>query len=388
MTEPALIPIVAALIPALPDGLQSYVAPAIMLAIGLLLFALAPRILGPVEPAARRLIQTNILRLVISVFILLQVTDLILHKALADRYNGMLLKSAATLLVIYGGMILFNGASRLLDQRFGQTRTLDGKAVAVTSYHSRMASLIMVVALSILSMLTIIEIWGMKSLIQSTGLIGIVAAFFVLTNTVWFPDIYHGLALLGSAMAEEGDTIRIGNGPSIYIVNRLTPFYALLLNVDTNERVILRNSRLFDGSLENLTKRAAIEGLRRQIDLKLSYPAGEADVAVRKRLFSQVDKAVIAASDRMQNDPEMFTNAKVPLYWVLSESGDYALRFTVFFNIAPLPETKQTRKIRKYLRKAPASVTRLLYEEFTARGLHLVTPALIEISQTPPEPAD
>jgi hypothetical protein len=90
----------------------------------------------------------------------------------------------------------------------------------------------------------------------------------------------------------------------------------------------------------------------------------------------------------MQNDPEMFTNTNVPLYWVLSESGDYALRFTVYFNIAPLPETKLTKKIRQYLRKAPASVTRLLYEEFTERGLHLATPTLIEISQLSAEPVD
>ena len=86
---------------------------------------------------------------------------------------------------------------RILDAKFGVTRQIDGKMVAVPSYHSRMASVVLLGAMLIILSYVLIEIWGLNSLLEKTGFIGIIAAFFVLTSAIWLPDLFHGVVLLG-----------------------------------------------------------------------------------------------------------------------------------------------------------------------------------------------
>lgn len=360
----------------------AYRAPLISLAFGLLLFALAPKLVGLSRGADQARTQSVILRGVLVAFMGLQIVDIVLHQTLADDYDRLLLKASISLALVYALIVVFNIFARLLQMKFGKTREIDGKTTAVASYHSRMATVILVVLMGLFAVLAAIEIWDMASLIEKTGFIGIIAAFVVLTNAVWFPDLYFGMTLLGSSMAEEGDTIQLDEEKPLYIINRLTPFYALLLNVDTNERVILRNSRLFDGPIENLSKRASIDGLRRRVDLKISYPKDESSDDMHAKLFARLDKAVSAAFERVSGQQDSRINANVPFAWLMAEAGNDALRFSVFYNLAPLPETKLTKVVRSFMRQTPAAVTQALYQECSARGLHLATPGLVKLSGT------
>ncbi len=364
----------------IPEGLQIYVLPSLMVLLGALLFQFAPKLLGPVAGPERKALQTTILRAVIVIFIGFQIADLALHQALEGNYGRTLVRASGTLAMIYLMLVAFNLLAQWLDRKFGRSKSIDGKVVSMASYHSRMATLILVVVMSILVIYGIITIWQMDGLTARTGFVGVVAAFFILTNMVWFPDIYFGLTLLGSSMADEGDTVRLKDEDRLFIINRLTPIYAFLLNVDTNERVILRNSNLLDGALENLTKRAGIEGLRRHFELNLTYPATERDSESRAALFARLDKAVDATTARLADIPDLQINQNVPLTWLLTATGNDALQFSVYFHMAPLPETKLTKKIRDHMRRSPAILLRVLYEECADRGLHLATPRLFQLT--------
>ncbi len=93
----------------------------------------------------RQALQTLILRSVIVVFMALQVADLALHHTLEDTYDRVLIKLGGTLLLTYCAMVIFNLAAQWLDQKFGRSKTIDGTVVLMASYHSRMATLMLVI---------------------------------------------------------------------------------------------------------------------------------------------------------------------------------------------------------------------------------------------------
>ncbi len=323
--------------------------------------------------------QVVILRIVLIAFLALQVADIILHETLTAYYDRLLLRSSLSIFAILATLIVFNVTARAFDAKLGRKRRIDGEDVAVASYHSRMASgLFLAVLIAVLTYI-LIEIWGFESLLEKTGFIGIVAALVVLTSTIWLPDIFYGLVLLGSSMTDEGDTIRLPESDNLYIINRLTPFYAILLDIDTNHRVIMRNSVLIRSRIENLSKRASIDGIRRQIDFKLGYPPLDRTAAPAGALLEKVDRLVASAWQRALDDPDTHINENEPFQWSLVEAGDNALRFAVFYHLAPLPDTKLTQKVRAHVRLSAHHIVRLIYEEASSRGLELATPALISM---------
>lgn len=362
-----------------PDGLEPYAIPAVSLILASLLFIAAPKILAWRSQGENHVIQVNVLRAVILAFVALQIADLVLNRALADDYDRLMYKAGGTLIVTFGAIVSFNLLSRILNRKLGFVKVMDGQTYSVASYQSWLSNLILGAVLFVFALLAVIQIWEFTSLTERTGLIGIIAAFIILTSSVWFPDVFHGILMQRSQMAEEGDTIIIADDDSLYIVHRLTPFYCLLLNINTNARVVVKNSNMLKGPIENLTKRAAVDGLRRSVELKLSYPAGNNTDTDQRRhsVFSDFDKAVSAAFERLEEQPELQINNNKPFSWLLSDTGDYALHFCVYFHLKPVPVTKLTQKIRDHLNRTPAGVVRLLYEEFEARDLHLATPILI-----------
>ena len=348
-------------------------------AAGILLFVAAPWLTASSQGSDKQPLQLIILRGVLIAFIALQIADLVIHQTLEPYYNRLLLKSSLSVLATVVAMVMFNLGSRLFNAKFGKTRSIDGTQVAVASYHSRMASVVLLTLLAVMLIYVLIEIWGLESLLEKTGFIGVIAAFLVLTSAVWLPDVFYGVVLLGSSMAEEGDTISLPGDDRLFIVHRLAPFYALLLDVDNNHRVMMKNAELFQARIENLSKRASVDGLRRALEFKLGYPETAADGHPGLELFTAVDGMVRAAFERAAADEKIHVNGNVPFEWSLVEAGDNALRFVVYFHLSALPETKLTSRIRAHLRRSRNAIVRLIFEEAHVRGLDLATPSLLKI---------
>ena len=235
----------------MPPELQVYSVPIAAMIVATIVFVLAPRILGIKKDDAGPSLQVIALRVVLVIFLVLQVSDIVLHNVVGFYYNRMLLNMSLTIFAVTVCFLFFNVSGRILDAKFGGVRRIDGKTVAVPSYHSRMASVVLLGTMLVLLSYILIVIWGLNSLLEKTGFIGIIAAFLVLTSAIWLPDLFHGVVLLGSSMAEEGDTIVLHDRDRLCIINRLTPFYALLLDVDRNHRSLIRNSDLMKLGIEN-----------------------------------------------------------------------------------------------------------------------------------------
>lgn len=369
------------------ETVTPYWLPLAALAVAAALYVIAPWLTSTGRSPEDTHGQILLLRLVVVAFGILQIADILLHETLDTYYNRLLLRSSLTILSVLVALIVFNASNRSFDAKFGRKRRIDGKDVPVASYHSRMASGLFLVLLITLLTYLLIEIWGLESLLERTGFIGILAAFIVLTSTIWLPDIMYGLVLLNSSMAEEGDTIRVPDHDSIFIVNRLTPFYAILLDVDSNHRVLIRNSALVRQSLENFSKRASIDGLRRQVEIRLSYPVSKLGAAGATDLFEQVDLLVTAAWERAAADPGLAINDNEPFRWSLLETGDSALKFVLFYHLKALPDTKITEKVRAHVRLTAHGIVRLIFEEAMARGVSLATPSLVSLIPPTNDPA-
>ncbi len=360
--------------------LQIYSVPIAAMIAAVFAFVLAPSILGLKKDSAGTSLQVMTLRVVLVIFLLLQLSDIVLHNIVGAYYNRMLLNMSLTVFAITVCFVLFNVSGRMLDAKFGGTRQIDGKMVAVPSYHSRMAGVVLLGTMLVLLSYVLIEIWGLDSLLEKTGFIGIIAAFLVLTSAIWLPDLFHGVVLLGSSMAEEGDTIALRDRNRLCIINRLTPFYALLLDVDKNHRIMVKNSDLMKSGIENYTKRASVDGLRRTLEFKLGYPSPTGTCEPATDLFEKIEKSVDACCARAFDDEYIMVNQKLPFEWATVEAGDYALSFRLYYYLLPLPETKLTSKIRKHMRATDNAIVRIMFEEAFARSLNLATPSLVHLN--------
>jgi hypothetical protein len=118
-----------------------YAVPVAAMVVGVALFLFAPKILSTTGTKHDTALQVLIVRIVIVIFIVLQVADIAIHRVIAANCNRLLLRVSLSMLAIVVAFVICNVATGTFNQRFGTPRTFDGKTVSVPSYHSRMAGM-------------------------------------------------------------------------------------------------------------------------------------------------------------------------------------------------------------------------------------------------------
>jgi hypothetical protein len=315
--------------------------------------------------------QLTIFRALNLLFMLFHVLDVLLiifHK----DYQNLFARLGWTLVTIYVGVFIFSFFSFLSRKKFGLEKRMDDALKYIDTYNSRLMDIIVLVAISIFSLYIIIDIWDFDSLLQTTGIFGIVVAFLALTNQIWAPDMFYGMVILNSKMLEDGDVIQFSADGDEYIINKVTFIYTILLDVRNNHRTLIKNSKLVDAKIDNLSKKASTDGLRMRLSYKIGYPQGSDSERFKKQvdaMFTEANEAAVLCED-------VKVNEKVPFEWYLHETGDYALEYELFYYLQALPNTKVTRTVRSYLLKTPNLVNSYVYEASLAHNIDLSTPIL------------
>jgi len=218
----------------------------------------------------------------------------------------------------------------------------------------------------------IIDIWDFDSLLQTTGIFGIIAAFLALTNQIWAPDMFYGMVILNSKMLEDGDVIQFGQEKDEFIISKVTFIYTILLDVRNNHRTLIKNSKLVDSKIDNLTKKASADGLRMKLSYKIGYPKKD-DLSDFKKsvreMFAEVNEKAIEDKDIKINE-----NVKFECY--LHETGDYALQYDLYYYLDTLPNTKVTKTVRSYLLKTTNLINEEVYNTSVKHNIDLSTPVL------------
>jgi len=226
----------------------------------------------------------------------------------------------------------------------------------------------------------VINIWGFNSLLETTGLIGLVLGFCALTSSIWAPDIFHGLVLLNSNMVEDGDIVEIEG--EHYIVFKTSFMETVLLNIANNHRTRIRNSTLSSLRLDNLTKLAHSHGLRDSILYKIGYPI---DLNQEKELrileLAKHNECITlmfneAYKECCENEGVRI-NSNNPFEIYLKEASDFALIYSVSFYISKVKKTKFTNQAREMLRTKDL-INEIIYKHSVISGVDLSTPILIK----------
>jgi hypothetical protein len=331
--------------------------------------------------------QQGLLRVLAYLLLILTVTDLLLVWLLPG-YHQFFYRLGLSLVPVYGAIFSFNIISHFIRQRFGFERKIDDKQVFLDSYNSRLMDIFAVVLLILVGIYALIKIWGLDSLLETTGIFGLLFAFLALTNQIWAPDIYYGMVILNSDMMSDGDTIRMENEKNIYIINKVTFIYTILLNIQNNHRSLIRNSRLINVTVENLTKRASVDGLREVLQYNIGYPEMHGHNREQRELDMQkfkrrVETMFTSVTEQLDGRENTKINANCEMEWALTNAGDYALQYSLWYYLEALPNTKVTRNIRQHLLATRYMINQLVFEQSLIDGVDLSTPLLVAQSERP-----
>jgi len=281
----------------------------------------------------------------------------VLATAFIFKENEFLPKITGSLMVIYFTVLFTQVINFFIRQRFGKKRTSNNTVNISDTYSSRGLSLFVITMMTIIAIVSCLRIMGFNSLLEAGGAVGIIGLFLAMTQASWAPDIISGLIILNSRLCEEGDVIQFTmDGKNIVAsIFRTKLFHTECLDIANNHRLMVRNTKLRDYGLQNLSRFASAKGLRERMLFNIDYQHSEDEVLqMMQRAFAEIDKE--AGGREEQYEPEIMVEA----------TGDYAVTWAVYYYIKDVKRLLKTKQIfRSYI-----------LAEATRSNISLATPVL------------
>ena len=350
--------------------------------VNLVLFLAAKPIVTWVSGGVESLPKTRMFKTINVLLLLLHGLDILLVGTYPE-YERYFVRIGLSLILVYLSMLLFGFSTQYSRKRFGIKREIDDGVVFYDSYNSRLIGIILLVLIVFLTVYCLVKVWNADSLLETTGIFGILAAFLAFTSGVWAPDIISGLLILNSQMLEDGDVIIVDGYPDEYIINRVSFMYTTLFDVRDNHRTLIRNHRFTKTKIDNLSKMASSDGIRQALIYKIGYPkvsgdTEEARLNAYKAFRKRVDSMFKQAEEICQLDSEIKISEKKAFEWSMTATDSYALEYTLWFYLTRIPNTKITATVRKHLVGTTYKVNEAVYEASIVQGIELSTPDLVK----------
>ncbi|MFK7976348.1 MAG: mechanosensitive ion channel domain-containing protein [Halioglobus sp.] len=368
-------------------------------AVHLLFFAVNIGLLLLARPILNLAEESAVSESKLKIFTSLNILVLVLHGIdivllrITSEYQSYFIDVGLSLMTMYAAMFAYTLSCSLSKKRFGNKRTLDDKVIYTETYSTRLVNLILLCIIVPSAIYVLIKIWGADSMLEATGIVGIIAALLAFSSSIWAPDIVSGLIILNTQMLEDGDVVVIDGFPDEYIITKVTLFYVVLYDVRNNHRTLLRNSQFTGRKIDNLSKVASTDGIRQSIKYNIGYPAmpqetnSDAKDEALRAFIAKVDKMFDRANRQCVEDENVKINENKDFEWGLTSTGDDALEYTLWVYLERIPNTKVTATIRKHLMRTLFKVNESVYHASIGEGLDLSTPKLTSVSiQSPPAP--
>jgi hypothetical protein len=301
------------------------------------------------------------------------------------HYKNLFIKLAYTALTLYLSIFIFKIGNVFFRRRFGKSKVFEDTTVYLDSYSSRVVELIFLVVVFLFATYTIIKIWELDSLLETTGIFGIAIGFLVLTSSVWAPDILSGLIILNSNILEDGDVVVIDGYNDEYIIHKVSFIYTILYDIRNNHRTFIRNKRFIESKIDNLSRLASTDGIRKAITYKIGYPNANSESREDRlenlnEFRQKIDKLFTNANELAKEKKDLPIKKEKHFEWYLTSTGDYALEYTLYVYLEPVPTTKITSLARKHLLSSLYHINNYVLEASYAVGLELKTPKLLSLS--------
>lgn len=164
-----------------------------------------------------------------------------------------------------------------------------------------------------------------------------------------------------------GDVIELDDSDkTLGIIHKTKVFHTEILNIRDNHRIMIKNSRLRDYQINNLSKFASAKGLRERLTFNIDYAAGEEQV--REMFLSSYEEAKASGISAIEYQH--------PLEIGVLETGDYAVSWAIYYYTK---DVKNIIKIRQELRE-------VILKTSKAKRISLATPQLHVLENAyPPE---
>ena len=350
-----------------------------------LLLLLSKPIINYIDPEQDNKIALRLFIAINIFFLILHIVDIVLM-SLNINYQNLFIKLAYSALCSYASILIFKIGNVFFRRRFGKAKVYEDKTIYLDSYSSRVVGLIFLIVIFLFSTYALIKIWEMDSLLETTGIFGIAIGFMALTSNVWAPDILSGLIILNTNILEDGDVVIIDGYKDEYIIHRVSFIYTILYDIRNNHRTFIRNKRFIESKIDNLSRLASTDGIRKAITYKIGYPKlSSLDKEVRadslKSYTKQVDKLFSTANTLALDRKELPIKKEKAFEWSLTNTGDYALEYTLFIYLEAVPTTKITSLARKHLLSSLFTVNSIVLEASALTGLDLKTPDLLSLTK-------
>lgn len=349
--------------------------------LNIILLFLARPIINLIAPDQDNKTKIKIAQALNILVLLFQIVDFGLRRTFDWWEGGYLVNLGISLMVIYTGVFFYSASGTFTRKRFGKTRTYDGKTVYIESYNSRLVNIVILAMIVLTIIYMLIKLWGADSLLETTGIIGILLVFLGFTSSIWAPDIVSGLIILNSEMLVDGDVVVIDGHPDEYIIARVTLIYAVLYNIRSNHRTLLRNTQFIQSRIDNLSRVASSDGVRQAYKYNIGYPEFSDRRETRQTELAVFQKNIgdmfTRSFEACCTNDEVKINRNKPFEWAMTNAGDYALEYTMWVYLERIPNTKVTATIRRHLMGTLYKINETVFAASVVEGVDLSTPDLI-----------
>jgi len=309
----------------------------LVLSINVLLFVFSKRILSTFyhEPVDSRRFKLGVTLLRVC-NLLVVVAFTYYHVSSNIGVKSVAYKIVAILVILYLSYAALHFTLYYIRLRYGKSREIDGKVNFYETYNSRLLSIFATIFIFIVSFVAVIQVTGFENLLQAGGAIGVIGVFFALTQSAWAPDLFSGLIILNSGMVEVGDVVEFSNGDrTLGVVYKTKVFHTEILNIVNNHRVMIKNAKLREHTIHNLSKFASAKGLRECLRFKIGYDIAPDKV---KHMFNEAYKTA-------EQSKSCLIEFQYPLEIGLDDAGDYALDWVVYYYTKEVKHIVRTRQV-------------------------------------------
>nr|MCS5584912.1 mechanosensitive ion channel family protein [Pseudomonadales bacterium] len=203
-----------------------------------------------------------------------------------DRFPAdQISQTSLTLLITY---LLIHLAEVLLLSRYGKAITVMGYTRRVETSTSRTLELVACGVILISMMIVLINVWGLTSSLQTTGVVGFLAVLVFTTKDYWLRDFLSGILLISGDRMQRGDVVSIPAEDILGIILEIRGLQTSIRDLVRGHDIEIPNSNLLKHRVD-LFKENPGGPFRDYVDFKIGYnppPAG-----IKKFLKAVFNKA-------------------------------------------------------------------------------------------------
>ncbi|MDG0964137.1 MAG: mechanosensitive ion channel family protein [Opitutales bacterium] len=174
-----------------------------------------------------------------------------------------------TFLVVLASYLLIHFAEAFILKKYGKSKTIENFARTTETHTSRTLELFVCFIIITISIVLLINIWGLEDWLQTTSVLGFLALFIFASKEYWAGDFLSGILIISQGRIERGDVIKIKDEELSAIVLQVGSFQTIVRDLVNKHDIILPNSKLRLARVDIL--KSDLKGIREFEDFWFGY---------------------------------------------------------------------------------------------------------------------